>query len=132
LDAAARRAEHELDGADGARREASSVADAVGGAHESRLAVDEAEHVVLGLFGTHLDAGPAADALERVDDGMQRWRLDEACRSRVFAHAEAALVQAASAPRKGAEHDERRYEVDEHFHRRLRLCTMRPHAQRKL
>ena len=48
---------------------------------ELRLAADQAEHPVLRLLRTGLDAGAAAEAAQRIDDRMHRYRLDEARRS---------------------------------------------------
>ncbi len=126
--AARRRAEDEFDRADGASRAAGAVADALGGAHEARLAADQAEYVVLRLFRAGADAGAAADALQRIHDRMQRSRFQEAGAHRLLVRAQAPVVQPAPAPGIDAERQQDRDEVDGNFHRILRTKKRRQRA----
>jgi hypothetical protein len=90
--------------------------DAVRRTDERRLAANEAEHVVLRLLGTGLDAGSAADADERIYDRVERWRLHEARRDGLLADAQAAFLQASAAPREQDEREHGRHQVYEQFH----------------
>ena len=57
---------------------AGAVSDALGRAHQHRLAVDQAEHLVVRGLRAGLDAGAAAQAFALIDERMQRGGLGHA------------------------------------------------------
>src|SRR6266566_1709983 len=73
IDTALFGAEHELDRVDRARRQARSVADAVGGIDQFGLVVDDAQRVL----GAGFHARRRSDAPGRIDDRVQGWRLHQ-------------------------------------------------------
>ena len=90
-----------------------TVADAVRGTDELGLALDEAEHVVLGLLGARCDARTASEAAIRIDDGMQRDRLRQPGLARLL-EGRGAVRFLAAAPREIERPDRReRRGVDE-------------------
>ena len=105
FDAALFRAEDQRDGLRGAGGGAGAVADAGGGVHHLRLAIDEADD---GVLGTGRDAGAGAAAEREVDVGMQRRGLGEAGLFRFFPCTRGAAIGAAARHREQHQADARR------------------------